>query len=48
MWGKRTSAQIFGFRPHWPLGKLGSRREILDFPEMVVRLVGELWYHTGS
>ena len=30
----------FGFRLHWPLGESGSRREILDFPEMVVRLVG--------
>lgn len=37
----------FGLRPQWPLGESGSQREILDLPEMVVRLVGELRGHSG-
>lgn len=36
-----------GFGPHRSLGEFGSRRDVPDFSEVVMRLVGDLWCRTG-
>lgn len=42
--------RLFGLLVSGPAGlreEFGSRREVLDFPAMVVRLAGALWCLTG-